>query len=103
MDDLSGIAVQTVCPLAAPRPADAGLADAVLDPYVNAVHVSLLRDKGQNPAYAQALATGSVRTVTRVYTAIASLRRIGLRDMLVRDERGYSLRTDVPIARVSGR
>jgi hypothetical protein len=40
---------------------------------------------------------------TRVYTAIASLRRIGLRDMLVRDERGYSLRTDVPIARVSGR
>jgi len=40
----------------APRPADAGLADAVLDPYVNAVHVSLLRDKGQNPAYAQALA-----------------------------------------------
>jgi membrane glycosyltransferase len=40
----------------APRPADAGLADAVLDPYVNAVHVSLLREKGQNPAYAQALA-----------------------------------------------
>jgi tetratricopeptide (TPR) repeat protein len=40
---------------------------------------------------------------TRVYTAIASLRRIGLRDMLVRDEGGYSLRTDVAIARVSGR
>ena len=40
---------------------------------------------------------------TRVYTAIASLRRLGLRDMLVRDEGGYSLRTDVPIARVSGR
>ena len=40
---------------------------------------------------------------TRVYTAIASLRRIGLRDMLVRDERGYSLRTDVAISRVSGR
>jgi tetratricopeptide (TPR) repeat protein len=40
---------------------------------------------------------------TRVYTAIASLRRAGLRDMLVRDERGYSLRTDVAIARVSGR
>ncbi len=39
---------------------------------------------------------------TRVYTAIASLRRIGLRDMLVRDDRGYSLRTDVAIARVSG-
>jgi membrane glycosyltransferase len=27
-----------------------------LDPYVNAVHVSLLREKRQNPAYAQALA-----------------------------------------------
>jgi tetratricopeptide (TPR) repeat protein len=40
---------------------------------------------------------------TRVYTAIASLRRLGLRDMLVRDERGYLLRTDVPIARVSRR
>jgi membrane glycosyltransferase len=26
-----------------------------LDPYVNAIHVSLLREKGQNPAYAQAL------------------------------------------------
>ena len=38
---------------------------------------------------------------TRVYTAIASLRRLGLRDMLVRDERGYLLRTDVAIARVS--
>jgi predicted ATPase/Tfp pilus assembly protein PilF len=40
---------------------------------------------------------------TRVYTAIASLRRIGLRDMLVRDERGYLLRTDVAITRISGR
>ncbi len=39
-----------------PRPPDAGLADAVLDPYVNAIHVSLLREKGQNPAHAQALA-----------------------------------------------
>jgi membrane glycosyltransferase len=39
----------------APRPADSGLADAVLDPYVNAIHVSLLREKQQNPAYAQAL------------------------------------------------
>jgi membrane glycosyltransferase len=41
----------------APRPADAGLADAVLDPYVNAIHVSLLREKRRNPAYAQALAS----------------------------------------------
>jgi len=40
----------------APRPADAGLADAVLDPYVNAIHVSLLREKRRNPADAQALA-----------------------------------------------
>jgi predicted ATPase len=38
---------------------------------------------------------------TRVYTAIASLRRLGLRDMLMRDDRGYLLRTDVAIARVS--
>jgi predicted ATPase len=38
---------------------------------------------------------------TRVYTAIASLRRLGLRGMLVRDERGYLLREDVPISRVS--
>jgi hypothetical protein len=37
----------------APRPADSGLADAVLDPYVNAIHVSLLREKRQNPAYAR--------------------------------------------------
>src|SRR5665213_3479610 len=39
----------------APRPVDSGLADAVLDPYVNAIHVSLLREKRQNPAYAQDL------------------------------------------------
>ena len=38
---------------------------------------------------------------TRVYTAIASLRRLGLRGMLVRDDRGYRLREDVPISRVS--
>jgi predicted ATPase len=38
---------------------------------------------------------------TRVYTAVASLRRLGLRDVLLRDERGYLLRTDVAIARVS--
>jgi membrane glycosyltransferase len=34
---------------------DIGLADVVLDPYVNAIHVSLLREKRQNPAFAQAL------------------------------------------------
>jgi membrane glycosyltransferase len=31
----------------------AGLAEAVLDPYVNAVHVSLLREKELNPVYAE--------------------------------------------------
>jgi membrane glycosyltransferase len=40
----------------APRPVDSGLADAVLDPYVNAIHVSLLRENRQNPVYARALA-----------------------------------------------
>jgi membrane glycosyltransferase len=38
-----------------PRGADCGLADVVLDPYVNAMHVTLLREKGQNPAFARAL------------------------------------------------
>ena len=32
------------------------LADAVLNPYVNAVHVSLLRENRLNPAYAETLA-----------------------------------------------
>jgi membrane glycosyltransferase len=36
-----------------PRLPHAGLAEAVLDPYVNAVHVSLLREKQLNPAYAE--------------------------------------------------
>ncbi len=34
----------------------AGLAEAVLDPYVNAIHVSLLREKQLNPTYAEQLA-----------------------------------------------
>ena len=33
----------------------AGLAEAVLDPYVNAIHVSLLREKQLNPIYAEQL------------------------------------------------
>ena len=37
------------------RGAHAGLADAVLDPYVNAIHVSLLREKQLNPIYAEQL------------------------------------------------
>jgi membrane glycosyltransferase len=40
----------------APRPANSGLADAVLDPYVNAIHVSFLREKRLNPVYAEAMA-----------------------------------------------
>ena len=36
------------------RPAS-GIAEAVLDPYVNAIHVSLLREKQLNPVYAEAL------------------------------------------------
>lgn len=39
----------------AARPPNAGLADVVLNPYVNAVHVSLLRENRLNPAYAEAL------------------------------------------------
>jgi membrane glycosyltransferase len=39
-----------------PRREHAGLAEAVLDPYVNAIHVSLLREKQLNPTYAEQLA-----------------------------------------------
>jgi membrane glycosyltransferase len=38
-----------------PRNSHAGLAEAVLDPYVNAIHVSLLREKQLNPIYAEQL------------------------------------------------
>jgi membrane glycosyltransferase len=41
---------------AAPRRTHAGLAEAVLDPYVNAVHVMLLREKQLNPVYAEQFA-----------------------------------------------
>ena len=41
--------------IASPQP-HAGLAEAVLDPYVNAIHVSLLREKQLNPVYAEQLA-----------------------------------------------
>jgi membrane glycosyltransferase len=40
----------------APRPSDSGLGDAVLDPYVNAIHVSLLREKRLNPEQSEVLA-----------------------------------------------
>jgi membrane glycosyltransferase len=39
-----------------PRRQYAGLAEAVLDPYVNAIHVSLLREKQLNPSYAEQFA-----------------------------------------------
>jgi membrane glycosyltransferase len=38
------------------QPHDSGFTEIVLDPYVNAIHVSLLREKKLNPAYAEALA-----------------------------------------------
>ena len=37
------------------QPANASIAEAVLDPYVNAIHVSLLREKQLNPEYREAL------------------------------------------------
>jgi membrane glycosyltransferase len=40
----------------APLPHDSGLATAVLDPYVNALHASLLRETRLNPVQARALA-----------------------------------------------
>ncbi len=40
----------------APRPRDSGLAAAVLDPYVNALHASLLRENRLNPVHARVLA-----------------------------------------------
>ncbi|HXR08687.1 MAG TPA: hypothetical protein VN765_15225, partial [Candidatus Acidoferrum sp.] len=40
----------------APGPRDAGLAAAILDPYVNALHASLLRENRLNPVYARVLA-----------------------------------------------
>jgi membrane glycosyltransferase len=38
------------------KPHDSGLTEIVLDPYVNAIHVSLLNEKKLNPNYAEALA-----------------------------------------------
>jgi len=39
----------------APHPTHSGLTDAVLDPYANAIHVSLLREKMLNPVFAERL------------------------------------------------
>jgi membrane glycosyltransferase len=38
-----------------PHPEHSGLTDAVVDPYANAIHVSLLREKGLNPVFAERL------------------------------------------------
>ena len=37
------------------HPKDSGLTELILDPYVNAIHVSLLRENKLNPDYADAL------------------------------------------------
>jgi membrane glycosyltransferase len=44
----------------APRPRNSGIGDVVLDPYVNAIHVSLLREKTLNPQYNEELQTMGV-------------------------------------------
>lgn len=51
------------------RPRHGGFSEAVLDPYVNAIHVSLLREKKSNPVYAQQfemLGVGSPKNHTLV-------------------------------------
>ena len=45
-----------------PRLPHPGIAEAVLDPYVNAIHVSLLREKQLNPVYAEQFAQLGVGT-----------------------------------------
>jgi membrane glycosyltransferase len=58
--ELAGLqARMAVCRAAgetAPRPRDSGIAAAVLDPYVNALHGSLLRENRLNPVHARVLA-----------------------------------------------
>jgi len=54
------------------RPYD-GLAEAVLDPYVNAIHVSLLREKKLNPIYAEQL-TNSASAVRRFVRSLKTAR-----------------------------
>jgi membrane glycosyltransferase len=38
---------------ATPGPKHDGVSEAVVDPYINAIHVSLLREKRSNPVYAE--------------------------------------------------
>jgi membrane glycosyltransferase len=49
----SNLKIHELTDAGTPRRAHAGLAEAVLDPYVNAIHVSLLREKQLNPVYAE--------------------------------------------------
>jgi membrane glycosyltransferase len=56
-----------------PRPRD-GVSEAVLDPYVNAIHVSLLREKKSNPFYAEQfemMGVGSPKTRALVEKVLA--------------------------------
>jgi membrane glycosyltransferase len=50
------IAVQSGAGEIAALPRGSGLTQIVVDPYVNAIHVSLLREKKLNPNYAEAMA-----------------------------------------------
>jgi len=68
-----------------PRRAHAGLAEAVLDPYVNAIHVTLLRERQLNPVYAEQM--------TGMGVGLPRVRELGERllvsgpDKLTADER----------------
>ena len=53
------------------RPTNSGMADVVLDPYVNAVHVSLLRESQLNPNYAEIL--------SQIAAATPDVRKLGIR------------------------
>ena len=50
-------------PDAVSHPHDSGLTEIILDPYVNAIHVSLLREKKLDPEYAQALGEAPCRSL----------------------------------------
>ena len=50
------VAIQAGTAVPLPYLPGAGLSQIVLDPYVNAIHVSLLREKKLNPDYAEAMA-----------------------------------------------
>jgi membrane glycosyltransferase len=65
------VALQASVAEAAVQPQGAGLAQIVLDPYVNAIHVSLLREKKLNPEYAEAM--------TRMGAGSAEVRALGER------------------------